>query len=83
MSVTPTVAERKAELLARFRNERPAGILPMLEMLSEAGSPICALCAVGYGGAWLAKAHVVFGEAACMVCGKTKATCSAAHWGWT
>ena len=82
MNAMLTAIERRAELLARLRGERPDGVLPMLEMLSAAGSPICALCAVGHGGDWLTKTHVAFEEAACMVCGKTKATCSAAHWRW-
>ena len=76
------LAERIATNLARLRCLRPEGIAPMLEHLSQAGSPICALCAVGHGGDWLAGRHVEFVESDCMVCGKRKLTCSATHWAW-
>lgn len=77
------LADRRAANLARFRRYRQDGIAPMLEQISQAGSQICALCAVGHGGDWLASQHVEFVEADCMVCGKRKLTCSAAHWAWS
>lgn len=83
MSDMRTPAERKIEFLAKFRGVRPPDVLPVLEMLSQGDSPICAACAVGYGGDWLAREHVEFQEAACMICGKTKMTCGAAHWTWS
>lgn len=83
MTVTHSDRARAAENLAKLRGQRAPGALALLRALSEMEGKICALCAVGHGGDWLALAHVAFEEAPCMVCGKTKATCSAAHWRWS
>jgi hypothetical protein len=70
-------------LLEVIRERRGDEAVPVLEALSQAGDPVCSVCAIENGGHWTKfGTHIPFSEGACTLCGQTKPVAAADNWQW-